>query len=99
MAYSKSRVTNPGRGKSLSGFEYCNQVSSTPGEAPAASDLQPGEIAINSADGKMLYKSADGSVKSIPGGYTGIIGIFDSDLSIVHQLTFVDGVLTAYETS
>jgi hypothetical protein len=99
MAYSKSKVTNPGRGKSLSGFEYCNQVSSTPGEAPAASDLQPGEIALNSADGKLHYKSQDGSVKSIPGGYSGTISIFDNGLGSSHLLTFTNGILTAYEIS
>lgn len=72
--------------------------SATPLESIGAAGLRTGEVALNSADGKMLYKSQDGSVKSIPGGYSGTISIFDSDIGASHQLTFVNGILTAYET-
>jgi hypothetical protein len=66
MPYSKSSVTDHGRGKNLSGFEYCNQHSTTAAEVPAAADLKPGELAVNSADAALYCKAADGTVKAIP---------------------------------
>jgi hypothetical protein len=71
MAYSKSSVTDNGRGKNLTGFEYSHQHSSTAAEVPAAADLKPGELAVNSADGTLYYKAVDGTVKAISAGSTG----------------------------
>lgn len=36
--------------------------SSEPGKVPEPEDLQPGEVAINDADGVMYYKKSDGTV-------------------------------------
>lgn len=66
MPYSKSKVSDFGRGKSLTGFEYCHQVSGTSGDVPQASDLAVGEIAINTADLLLYFKSATGQVLSMP---------------------------------
>ena len=41
--------------------------SSTAGETPAASDLEVGEIAINTADAKLFVKHTDGNVVEISG--------------------------------
>ena len=62
MTYSKSKVTDLGRGKELTGFEYCHQTSTTPGAVPAAGDVKPGELAVNAADGVIFYKKPDGSI-------------------------------------
>ena len=42
--------------------------NSTPGEAPSASDLEVGEVAVNTADGLLYTKHTDNSIKSIGGG-------------------------------
>ena len=62
MAYVSSHVTNNGRGKRLSGFEYSHQHSTVAGEVPDASSLGEGEIAINLADGLLYVKNSNGSV-------------------------------------
>ena len=41
--------------------------STVTGETPAGSDLVNGEIAVNTADGKLFVKHTDGSVKEISG--------------------------------
>jgi hypothetical protein len=68
MPYSKSSVTDHGRGKNLTGFEYAHQHSSTPAEVPTAADLRLGELAVNSADAALYCKAADGTVKAIAAG-------------------------------
>lgn len=40
----------------------------TPGKAPAAGDLTPGELAVNTADGKLYTKRDNGTVKEVGGG-------------------------------
>lgn len=45
--------------------------TSTPGSTPAAGNLADGELAINTADGKLFYKDSGGTVKSFGGGATG----------------------------
>ena len=42
--------------------------SSVAGEAPAAGDLQVGELAANTADGKLFIKHTDNTIKEISGG-------------------------------
>jgi hypothetical protein len=42
--------------------------SSTGGEIPTALDLEVGEIAVNTADGKLFVKHADNTIKEISGG-------------------------------
>jgi hypothetical protein len=95
MAYQKSSVSDFGRGKSLSGFEYCHQHSTIPGDAPAAAELKPGELAVNSSSssGKVFYKNASGVVKSIQEGFTGEFAISDTGGSDDQLLTFSNGLL------
>jgi hypothetical protein len=50
--------------------------SSTPGSVPTGSQLLTGELATNLADGKLFFKQADGTVKTLgAAGATGPIGI------------------------
>ena len=39
--------------------------NSSTGNAPSASDIEVGELAVNTADGKLFTKHTDGSVKII----------------------------------
>jgi|TARA_Y100000310_G_scaffold259332_1_gene267985 hypothetical protein len=39
--------------------------SSSAGDEPVAGDLEVGEIAVNTADGKAFTKHTDGSIKTI----------------------------------
>ena len=39
--------------------------NSSSGNEPSASDLSAGELAINTADGKLFTKHTDGSIKTI----------------------------------
>ena len=96
MAYSKSSVTDNGRGKNLTGFEYSHQHSTTAAEVPAAADLKPGELAVNSADKKIFFKDSSGAVQSIPGGLTEGIQISATDF--LHQVTIVNGLITEWNT-
>jgi hypothetical protein len=98
MPYQKSSVSDPGRGKSLSGFEYCHQYSNTSGEVPTAAELKPGEIAVNAADGKIFYENNQGVVKSIPGGFTGTLTTYDTNLGQDFVLTFTNGLLISMTT-
>lgn len=96
MAFSKSNVSDPGRGKSLSGFEYCHQNSETTGDVPAASELRQGEIAINTADGKLFFKNA-GLVKSLPSGFSGTLTVYDNSIDEIRVLAFENGILVSAE--
>lgn len=42
--------------------------STTPGAAPIAANLLPGELAINIADGKVFYENSSGAVSQLSGG-------------------------------
>ena len=42
--------------------------STTPGAAPTAANLLPGELAINIADGKVFYENSGGAVTQLSGG-------------------------------
>lgn len=39
----------------------------TPGKTPAANDLQVGELAVNTADGKLFVKHNNNQIKEIGG--------------------------------
>ena len=47
------------------------------GEAPVASELAEGEVALNSADGTLYSKSTSGTVRSFPSasGFTKIVSL------------------------
>jgi hypothetical protein len=86
MAYSKSKVNDNGRGKSLAGFEYCHQYSDEPSEVPSAGELADGELAINRNDGLIHYRDSAGEVKAIPGGVNTNITVMNEngDAIIIH---------------
>lgn len=44
--------------------------STTPGAAPTAANLLPGELAINIADGKLFYENSTGNVSEFSAGIT-----------------------------
>lgn len=95
MPYSKSNVADPGRGKSLTGFEYCHQTSSTSNEVPTAAELKTGELAINTADGKIFYKKANGTIGAVPGGATISMVVYDDDSAANRTLVFQNGILVS----
>jgi hypothetical protein len=45
--------------------------SAVPGHIPLVTDLTDGEIAINTADGVMYYKTAEGTISSFSSGGSG----------------------------
>jgi hypothetical protein len=97
MPYQKSSVSDPGRGKSLAGFEYCHQYSNTTGDVPTAAELKVGELAVNTADGKVFFKKPNGTISSIPSGLSTQINIEDIN-STIHVLSFSNGLLVGYDT-
>lgn len=42
--------------------------STTPGAVPLAANLLPGELAINTADGKLFYEDSGGTVQAFSPG-------------------------------
>jgi len=70
--------------------------SSTSGETPSASDLDVGEIAVNTADGKLFVKHTDGTVVEISGGGGGGSVSTLSDTTIT---SLGDGELLVYDTT
>lgn len=50
--------------------------STTPSAVPSASDLLPGELGLNIADGKLYYENASGVVQQLAGlsGFSGVSG-------------------------
>ena len=67
-------------------------------ETIGPSGLVPGEIAINSADGKIVYKATDGTVKAIPTGVTQTLFVLDENQNTL-TLNFTNGLLTSYVQS
>jgi hypothetical protein len=68
------------------------------GESLGADGLVPGETALNTADGKILYKNHQGSVRSIPTGYTGTLTVSDVVSGQDKLLTFSNGLLISVTT-
>ena len=65
------------------------KTSHVAAESLLPSGLVSGEVALNAADGKLLYKDNAGAVQTIPpAGYTGSL-IVGSE-----ELIFVNGILT-----
>jgi len=73
--------------------------STVSGEVPAAGDLVTGEIAGNTADGKLFIKHSDGTVKEISGGSGGATSI--DDLTDVDTSTVAptDGQVLAWDNT
>jgi len=61
--------------------------SSTASDTPTASDLAVGELAVNTADGKLFTKHTDNSIKTITGSGSTADPTFTGDLT----LTSTDG--------
>jgi hypothetical protein len=70
--------------------------SRTAAETIGPSGLVPGEIAINSADGKIVYKATDGTVKAIPSGLTEMVVI--NDINGAHEVTIVNGLIVSWSS-
>jgi len=49
--------------------------STTTGVVPTSSDLDVGEVGINTADGKLFTKHTDNSIKEIGSGGAGMVGL------------------------
>jgi len=64
----------------LSGARVRLRRSFEAGEAPASSELRPGEPAINAADGVMYVGKSDGSAGVVPGadGFVKIVALTQS---------------------
>jgi hypothetical protein len=84
MAYSKSKVTDLGRGKELTGFEYCHQTSSTPGN--------PTFCVINNAAVLLSTHTASsqGSYVSAPSTYDAIESLMAAQGGATTTLTPVN---------
>lgn len=51
--------------------------STVPGKIPTAADLNIGELAVNTADGKIYTKHSDNSIKALGGSSSGTGDVFD----------------------
>ena len=69
--------------------------SSSTGETPSSSDLEVGEIALNTADAKLFIKHTDGIVYEISGGGAGSLSAM-TDTTITSP---GDGELLVYDTT
>ena len=79
----------------ITGGKVRIKQSAVAGESLGASGLVPGELAINTVDGRIFYKKSDGTVGAVPSGLTTQINITDG--SGEHVFTFINGILTAYD--
>lgn len=58
----------PYKDSSVNGGKVRIKTSMTSGETLAGDGLVPGELALQAADGRLIYKDASGSVQGFPGG-------------------------------
>jgi hypothetical protein len=63
--------------------------STVPGKQPLAADLEVGELAVNTADGKLYTKHTDNSVKTISGGTSEANIIANVKATITSNITSV----------
>lgn len=61
--------------------------STVPGKEPLAADLEVGELAVNTADGKLYTKHTDNSVKTISGGTSEANIIANVKASVTSNIT------------
>jgi hypothetical protein len=89
MPYQKSKVSSAGSGSldrlPLVGFEYCHQVSSTPGEQISPTELAEGELAMNTGDGVLLYKTPSGEIGKFPSsvGFNSIVVLEEAAYDLI----------------
>jgi hypothetical protein len=69
----------------ISGARVRLRRSFEAGEAPASSELRPGEPAINAADGVMYVGKSDGSAGVLPGavGFNQIVTLTQSEYDAI----------------
>jgi len=67
--------------------------STTPGAAPTAGNLVPGELAINIADGVLYYEDSGGAVQQFSSGAGKAGGvIITNKTTVTESYTFTSGV-------
>ncbi len=69
--------------------------SSTTGGVPLAGNLQPGELAINTSDGKLYFKASSGQVKF----FKDLAGTNINDLGNVIITNVADKQVLAWDTT
>mgnify|MGYP001128072090 CR=1 FL=1 len=81
--------------------------STTPGAVPDATDLLPGELAINTADGKLFYEDTAGVVQELGLSSLADLGItatanelnvLDGITASTTELNYTDGVTSNIQT-
>lgn len=69
--------------------------SQTPGAAPVSADLQTGELAVNTADGRLFTRHSDGEIKEIgAGGQPAVVEIdpeFTYTAGLVTRIDYASG--------
>jgi hypothetical protein len=58
----------PFRDSKITGGKVRIKTSMTSGETIGSSGLSPGEIALQAADGRLLYRDASGALQGFPAG-------------------------------
>ena len=58
----------PFQDSDITGGKVCIKSSMTSGETLASDGLVRGELALQAADGRLIYKDASGNVQGFPGG-------------------------------
>lgn len=71
--------------------------SQTAAEGIGATGLVPGEIALNAADKKILFKDSAGAVQAIPAGVTNTLYVQDENSNTL-TLVFVNGLLVSHSS-
>lgn len=63
------------------GGKLCQKYSTSAGETIVASGLAPGELALQAADGRLVYKDATGVVQGFPAafGITKIVSLTQAE--------------------
>lgn len=83
----------------ITGGKVRIKQSAVAGESLGASGLVPGELAINTVDGKIFYKKSNGTVGAVPGGLTTSFVVFDPDVDQNRTLVFENGILVSANIS
>lgn len=83
----------------ITGGKVRLKQSAVASESIGASGLVPGELAINTADGKIFYKKSNGTVGAFPGGATISMVVYDDDSAANRTLVFQNGILISANIS
>lgn len=58
----------PFQDSDITGGKVRLKTSMTSGETLASDGLAPGELALQAADGRLIYKDSSGAIQGFPGG-------------------------------